>query len=160
MKALKNLTATIQDGKITIVGDIADYTPQQKIQQVTIGNMSPHNMSFVRHCQLSHEAFFTSQMNNGVCLMLDDWMKIMVQVEPKLASYPTFVKMPTKADLKAIVDSETPVQFQWCGSNDGKSFKIIDGQTTDTLSNTDYKFVVVSVKNATGQTDSDLIVLK
>lgn len=160
MKSITNLKATISGDQITISGKIEEWQPSLRVQQVTIGHASPHNPSWIRHVQISDSDFIVSRMMNGLTVNLDEWMDIAIQVEPKLASVPTFVKQPTKDNLSVVADSETPIDYQWSGSLDGNSFKFIDGETTSTLDKTKIetnKFVICSVKNASGQTDSDMI---
>jgi len=161
MKSLNNFKVTINGEDITITAKIGEWQPSLRVQQVTIGHQSPHNPSWVRHCQISDSDFIVSRMMSGVTVSWDDWIEVATQIEPKLASIPTFSKQPTADNLSVVVDTEIPAEYQWSGSDDAKTFKFIEGAKSETLdkSQATFKFVVCSVKNASGQVDSNIIKL-
>jgi len=141
MKRLANIKSTAVNGKVTITADIEEFRFEQPVQQVTVGYLNPANMSWPRHCQLSHEAFFVKAFGQGVGIMLDDLVAIASVVEPK-TSFPPVVKDKLDDSLTVDIISELNPDLQWEVSDEigeAQNWKKIEGATTSIFDKTKVK---------------------
>lgn len=112
MKTLKNLVATLDGTKMTIVADVVDEPFNEwLVSRVTHGYINPENQDHPRHVQSSNAAVFVRHCNNGFFIRNDDLVKIATLAEP-CTSFPPKLKdgsVPPKLEFY----SETPIKYQW-----------------------------------------------
>lgn len=132
MKRLTNIKTTANNGKITIEADVEEYKFEHPVQQVTVGYLNPNNLTWPRHCQLSHEAFFVKAFGQGVGIMLEDLVAIASVIEPK-TTFPPVVKDKLNNSLTVNIVSELNPDIQWEVSNEigeNQNWEKIEGANT------------------------------
>lgn len=139
MKSLKNITASVDNGKVTIIADIEERSYHFPCQQVTVRHVADTDPRWSRHAQLSNEAFFVKRRQFGVAFPLEEMItKVASLIEPNLAYLGTLkTPPPTPNQIVAELDSELPVYYQWkiADKIDAKpeEFNDIEGATSPQL---------------------------
>lgn len=158
MKTITNLKTTVEGNKVTITGEIIDRDFRMPAQQVTVPQNSPHNPRFIRHCQLSSEAFFIKFVGEAVAFILDELADVACEINPKLTWAPV---LKQAADLTVEINSELEPTIQWQSSTDGKEWKDIAGATAAKLDRAivpkEAKLVKAIAKSEAGQTETPQI---
>lgn len=117
MKTLRNIQATVKNGKITITADIVEQEFRQAVQQTTIGFHPKDNLHWIRHAQISQEAFFLKRLGFGVAVPIEEFHdQVALKIEPRLTFAPK--QRPSADPLTVNFCSELEPQLQWEVANE------------------------------------------